>query len=144
MGADTQHATRLGCVPRGTGPQVGTRQRHRSGSDRMALMPRTTSEDRAAPAVRARQEPEKLGADLGASPLYTADGLPIALLSDRQAAGIAGCGRTLIRERIADGSIRAVKLGKSLRVDAESLMAWIRSRPAARLRADVRRAKSAA
>jgi excisionase family DNA binding protein len=70
--------------------------------------------------------------------LYTRDGLPLALLTDRQAAIVAGCGRTTIREEIAAGRIMARKLGKALRIEASSLMAWINSRPVARLRPDVR------
>jgi excisionase family DNA binding protein len=74
------------------------------------------------------------GTDTSTSYLHTRDGLPIALLTLQQATEVAGCGKTLLREEIAAHRIRAVKVGKALRIEAQSLIDWVRSRPAAKLR----------
>ncbi len=46
---------------------------------------------------------------------------------------ISGVGRTVTYQRIAAGEIRAVKVGKRTLVDVTSGLAWLDSRPAARI-----------
>jgi len=50
------------------------------------------------------------------------------LLKPTEAAEVLGIGRSLIYELIAMGEIPSVRLGRCLRVPAESLQQWIRER----------------
>ena len=50
------------------------------------------------------------------------------LLKPAEAAEVLGIGRSLIYELIARGEIPSIRLGRCLRVPAESLKQWLRER----------------
>lgn len=54
---------------------------------------------------------------------------PAIALSPHEVARLAGCGRTTVYSAIADGTLKARKLGRRTLIHRDDLMAWLDSLP---------------